>query len=184
MISSYKAYMRIRDVEQKLRLSKITCSQRINSGSYRVLVDNEWIDIFANEPRINTSGPPIRAVELHAKGSLAEHLITLELELPNKVGWFQMQSEGGETIDIAFERQEGSFFLHGEFLIAKKGVSGIDFHIALPNGKEIIGYGAKTGSNNRCKFYVEEMRRDDRIALIRSVAEHKDLVLEQVIRQL
>jgi len=184
-METFKPYMLINKAEQKLTLVRIDCSQQIAPGTYCLYTKNQWVEVFAVEGRFQNR-PPSRGMDISASGVAAEYLTLLAAEIGDNQGSVSLRSKEGEIIDITFKKLYNYLHLHGNFMVnIKKEAVEMEFRIALPEGKEVIGYGVgygvDVGDGKDCKFNIEEMSHSDRLALIRAVAEHKDLVLEQII---
>lgn len=125
-------YLTVTELEGELALRRIDCPIAVRPGTYRVLIDGAWVELYAVEPRINTGAGPIRAVVFHGSGPVVASLVRLETALRSGAGPVRMETQERRAFSVAFEKLDATLFLYGRFHRERRDPE-IDYRISLPD---------------------------------------------------
>jgi hypothetical protein len=171
-------YLTATEVEGELALRRIDCSITIRPGTYRVLIDGAWIELFAVEPRITTGAAPIRAVVLRGSGPVVASLVRLGAALRAGAGPVHMETQDNRAFSVTFEKLDVTLYLYGRFHRDRRDRE-IDYRISLPD-RTITGFAFDREREQRRLLALTELSVDDEQALVRAFTGHPTVEVEQL----
>lgn len=181
MQSNSEPYLQIKSIRVTLRLNDIDVRRNIKAGYYFVLVNNLWMSIQVCEPRICTSGRPIRALDLYGSKEEAEQLLVLGENLLKGNTSLQMKAESGENFEISFKQDKvrSWFYVSGEFP-ENDETEEFQCLFKFSNGKKVIGTAIDERKNGKQELFISEITTEEKIQLIRAINEGEKIFLEKI----
>ncbi|WP_459477128.1 hypothetical protein [Clostridium saccharoperbutylacetonicum] len=181
MQSNSEPYLLIKSIRVTLRLNDIDVRRNIKAGNYFVLVNNLWMSIEVCEPRISTSGRPIRALNLYGSQEEAEKLLVLGENLLKGNTSLQMKDESGENFEIYFKQDKVRSWLYvsGEFL-GNDEKEELQCLFKLPKGKKVIGIAIDERESGKHELFISEITTEEKIQLIRTVNDGEKISVEKI----
>lgn len=158
MPSNSETYLQIKSIIVILRLNDIDVRRNIKTGQYFVLIDNLWNRIEVCEPRISTSGRPIRALNLYGSQEEAERLLLLGENLLKGNTLLQMKDESGKNFEVYFKQDKvrSWFYVSGEFL-GNDEKEEFQCLFKLPKGKKVIGTAIDERESGKQELFISEL---------------------------
>ncbi|WP_413935775.1 hypothetical protein [Nitrospira sp. BLG_1] len=179
MTASTEPYLQIHSIGTKLALRDMIAHRSIRPDTYDVHIGDEWVKLYAVEPRIETGGRPIRAVELYGLGSAAEPVLRLEALLLTDGGPLQLKDAAGEMFEIAFKKLRSALCIMGAFLTEGKQQE-FECRLRISEGQEILGFAIEDDWRGRRALSLRELTFEAKIALIHTVAQGQAIMLERI----
>jgi hypothetical protein len=179
--SNSEPYLQIKSIRIILRLYDIDVTRNIKAGYYFVLVNNLWNRIEVCEPRISTSGRPIRALNLYGSQKEAEQLLVLGESLLKGNTSLQMKAESGEKFEVYFKQDKvrSWFYVSVEFL-GNDETEEFQCLFKFSNGKKVIGTALNERKNGKQELFISEITTEEKIQLIHAMNEGEKIALEKI----
>jgi hypothetical protein len=179
MSPASEPYLQIDSVRLELRLYGIDVSRNLRVGSYFILVENQWISIEVNEPYINTSGPPIRALYLYGHRREALQLLSLEEGFIRNGGNLFMKDELENKFEVVFEKAISKFYVSGEF-VHQEFKEEFQCRFKFSKEKDIIGTAIEGKTRGKREIFVDELTIEDKLQLIHAVNGGVNVYIEKI----
>jgi hypothetical protein len=177
-VTPAEPYLTVTEIEGELALRRIDCPIAVRPGTYRVLIDGAWVELYAVEPRITTGAGPIRAVVLHGSGAVVASLVRLEAALRSGAGPVHMETQERRAFSVVFEKFDATLSLYGRFHRDRRDPE-IDYRITLPD-RTITGFAIDRERERRRLLALTELSVDDEQALVRAFTSHQVIEVEQI----
>jgi hypothetical protein len=179
--SNSEPYLQIKSIRVMLRLYDIDVRRNIKAGHYFVLVNNLWNHIEVCEPRISTSGRPIRALNLYGNKEESELLLILGENLLKGITSLQMKDESGENFEVYFKQDKvrSQLYVSGEFL-GNDEKEEFQCLFELPEGEKVIGIAIDERESDKPELFISEITTQEKIQLIQAVNAGEMVLVEKI----